>query len=269
MTAPSPPESFQIPIEAAEMYESAFVPAFFAQWAPVLCELARVGPGMSVLDVACGTGIVARTAADLVGTTGRVEGVDLNEAMLHVARRVRPEIRWHQGDVVALPFPDGSFDAAVCQMAMMFFPDRRRALAQMARVVRPGGTVALVVPSPLEVQPAFRPFVDLAAGIAGSEARSLLTTYFVCGDLSALTSLVESVGLEVTDTRRVTGTYSAPSVDAAVSTEVESTPLVDRIDDETYARLRAGAHEVFAPWTAADGSVAAPFECLAVAATRR
>ena len=93
MTAAPPPESFQIPLEAAELYESAFVPAFFAQWAPVLCEVAGVGPGTSVLDVACGTGIVARTAADLVGPTGSVDGVDLNEAMLQVARRVRPDLR--------------------------------------------------------------------------------------------------------------------------------------------------------------------------------
>ena len=269
MTAAPPPESFQIPIEAAELYESAFVPAFFAQWAPVLCEVAGVGPGRSVLDVACGTGIVARTAADLVGPTGSVDGVDLNDAMLHVARRVRPDLRWHCGDVGELPFPDDAFDAVLCQMAMMFFPDRARAVAEMARVSRGSGTVALLVPSGLDAQPAFRPFVDLAAGIAGPEARSLLATYFVCGDVDTLTALLESAGLRVNETRTVAGTYRAPSVDAAVTTEVESTPLVDRIDDDAYSRLRAGAHEVFAPFTEADGSLAAPFECLAVAAGRR
>ena len=129
----SPTESFQIPIEAAELYESAFVPGFFAQWAPILCGAAGVTSGQAVLDVACGTGIVARTAADLVGGGGSVVGLDLNEAMLTVAGRVRPDIEWRQGDSAALPFADRSFDVALCQMALMFFADRRRALQEMAR----------------------------------------------------------------------------------------------------------------------------------------
>ncbi len=110
-------ESFQIPIEAAEFYETAFVPAFFAQWAPILCDEAGIGNGSRVLDVACGTGIVARTAADRVGPHGTVSGVDLNVAMLTVARRVRPDIDYRQGDAAALPFPDTSFDVVVSQMA--------------------------------------------------------------------------------------------------------------------------------------------------------
>ena len=80
------------------------MPAFFAQWAPSLCEAAGIAAGQRVLDVACGTGIVARTAAEIVGPAN-VVGVDLNEAMLTVARRVRPDIDWRQGDVAALPFP--------------------------------------------------------------------------------------------------------------------------------------------------------------------
>ena len=88
MTTTEPSESFQIPIEAAEAYEAAFVPAFFAQWAPILCDAAGIGAGHKVLDVACGTGIVARTAAERC-RGGQVVGVDLNEAMLTVARRVR------------------------------------------------------------------------------------------------------------------------------------------------------------------------------------
>ena len=105
MTATEPSESFQIPIEAAELYEAAFVPGFFAQWAPLLCDAADVGPGQEVLDVACGTGIVARTAAGRVAPAGRVVGVDLNEAMLTVARRVAPDLDWREGDAAALPVP--------------------------------------------------------------------------------------------------------------------------------------------------------------------
>src|SRR5687767_11022402 len=87
-------ETFQISADQAEIYESAFVPAIFAQWCAPLLDAAEVGTGQTVLDVACGTGILARTAADRVGATGRVIGVDLSEGMLSVARRLAPDIEW-------------------------------------------------------------------------------------------------------------------------------------------------------------------------------
>jgi SAM-dependent methyltransferase len=250
-------ETFQIPLEAAELYESAFVPAFFAQWAPSLCSAAGVAPGRRVLDVACGTGIVARTAAEQGAT---VTGVDLNEAMLTVARRTRPALDWRQGNAEDLPFDDDSFDVVVSQMALMFFPDPAAALAEMARVVVPGGTVAVLVPGALEHQPAFAPFVAMAARHAGPEAVDLLTTYFRWGNLDALAGLLAAAGPTVTAQRTEDGTYQTPSVDAFVTTEVESTPLVERLTAETYQRIRDEARTVLAPFTTADGSVAAPFE---------
>jgi ubiquinone/menaquinone biosynthesis C-methylase UbiE len=256
-TSTEPSESFQIPIEAAEFYESAFVPAFFAQWAPILCDAAGVTSGQRVLDVACGTGIAARTAADLVAPDGTVVGVDLNEAMLTVARRVRPDIEFRHGDATVLPFPDESFDTVLCQMGLMFFPDRPKALQEMARVITREGTVAVAVPGALDAQAAFARFVTMAAHHAGPEAMSLLSTYFVCGNLGELSSLLESAGLQITAARTHLGTYRAPSVDAFVTTEVESTPLLERISDEVYRRIRADAHEVLRPFTTSDGAVAA------------
>ncbi len=267
MTDTEPSESFQIPIEAAEAYEAAFVPAFFAQWAPMLCDTAAVTAGQRVLDVACGTGIVARTAADRVGATN-VIGVDLNEAMLTVARRVRPDIDWRQGDAAALPFDDGSFDTVLCQMALMFFPDRVRALQEMARVAASGGTVAVVVPSSLDAQPAYGPFVDMAVRHAGSEARSLLSTYFACGNVHELTGLFEKAGLRSPATGTHLGTARFPSVDAIVTTEVDSTPLGERITDGVRDQIRDGAGDVLAPFTTTDGSLEAPFEVHVVAARR-
>jgi ubiquinone/menaquinone biosynthesis C-methylase UbiE len=261
MTSTEPSEQFQIPIDAAELYESAFVPGFFAQWSPTLCEIAGVSTGNTVLDVACGTGIAARTAADLVGANGHVVGADLNPSMLTVAARVRPDIEWRQADAVALPFDDQQFDVVLCQMALMFMPDRESAVREMSRVVKAGGRIAVVVPGALAEQPAFEPFVELAARLCGPDAVSLLTTYFVCGDMAELELLFESAGLRVTDTRTVIGTYAAPSVDAAVTTEVESTPLVERISEATYQELRAGTRELWQGYVTPDGALAAPFGC--------
>jgi ubiquinone/menaquinone biosynthesis C-methylase UbiE len=269
MAASNTSESFQIPLEAAERYEAAFVPNFFAQWAPTLCASGGVAPGRRLLDVACGTGIVARTAADLNGSAAGIVGIDLNEAMLTVARRIRADIDWRQGDAASLPFADGSFDTVLSQMALMFLPDRAAAIGEMARVVTDAGTVAVLVPGTLDRQPAFEPFVELASQLVGPDAVSLLTTYFVCGDLDELSVLFESAGLAVTTTRTVSGTYAAPSVEAAVRTEVESTPLIERIDEQTYARLREETAEIWRPFTAADGTLAAPFESVLIAASRK
>jgi hypothetical protein len=153
-------------------------------------------------------------------------------------------------------------------MALMFFPNRAAALAEMARVTAPGGTVALLVPGALERQASFSRFVDMAVHHAGPQARSLLTAYFVCGDLDELTALVEAAGLCVTTARAETGTYRAPSVDAFVATEVESTPLVQRISADVYARIRTHARTVLAPFTTPDGRVEAPFESNLVVARR-
>ena len=253
------PDTFQVGLEAAELYEARFVPAIFAEWAPLLADLAGVRPGQEVLDAACGTGIVARTVADRLAGRGRVVGLDLNDAMLTVARRVRPDLEWRHGDVAALPFPDRSFDVVLCQMALMFFPDRTAALREMARVSRPGGTVAIAVPAALADQPAYGPFVEMAAQAAGPEARSLLSSYWVCGDLDALTGEMTGAGLLVVGTRTHLGTARFASPEEFAATEVEGSPLGSRISAEVYARIRAGAREVLRPFTSADGTLPAPF----------
>src|SRR5262249_45272745 len=154
----------------------------------------------------CGTGVAARTVADRLNGRARVVGLDLNEAMLTVARRVRPTIEWRQGDAGNLPFADGSFDVALCQMALMFFPDRARSLHEMQRVVVPGGSVAILVPAALQSQPVYAPFIEMVARHAGHDAVSLMSAYWVCGDLAKLNGLIEAAGLRVARTNTRAGT---------------------------------------------------------------
>jgi ubiquinone/menaquinone biosynthesis C-methylase UbiE len=262
-------ETFQLSIEAAEVYESAFVPAFFAQWAPHLVDVAGVTAGQAVLDVACGTGIVARAAAERVGASGRVVGVDLNEAMLAVAQRIRPDLEWRRGDVAALPFADGSFDVVLCSFALMFFPDPVQALREMGRVATPHGTVAVLVPGTVESCPGWPEFIEVAARHAGPQAVPLLTTYFALGDLEQLMGLFNGASLEVTAHRTHLGTYRSDSVDTAVANEVHGTPLGERISDEVYGRILRDAREVLRPFVTADGHLEMPFEGHLVAARPR
>ena len=256
------PESFAIPLETAERYEELFVPAFFAQWVPMLCDAAhlRRRPARARRGLRHRRG--DPTAASRVEPGGRVIGLDLNEAMLRVARRVSPRLDFRHGDAASLPFPDQSFDVVLSQMALMFFPDPGRSLAEIGRVLRPGGTAAVLVPGPLEHQPGFAPFVASAARHVGPDALDLLTTYFTCGDAERLTGRLAATGLREIQVSARSGWYRAPSAEAMVRTEVDSTPLGQRIDEGTYRRLRYDAIEALTAFIRADGTFAAPFECL-------
>lgn len=241
-------QTFQLSTEAAEVYERKFVPALFAEWAEYVVEVAGIGPGHSVLDVACGTGVVARTAADRVGSSGRVAGVDLNEGMLAVARRIRPEIEWHHGNADDLPFASGSFDVALCQAALMYFPDRVAALREMARVVVDGGAVVAQVWDRFEKQPPYRDFAQIAARYAGPEALDLIGSYFSLGDTQVVTDLFREAGLRVTSTLTRTGAVRFASVNEFVAGEIEGSPLIDRIDDAAYERIRTDAEKALSSY---------------------
>ena len=138
----------------------------------------------------------------------------------------------------------------------------------MSRVVKQGGTVGLLVPSELERQVAFAPFLDIVARHAGPEALSLMSSYFVCGSLDGLTALVDAAGLTVTTSRVQSGTYTAPSVDAAVANEIESTPLRERISDDVRQHILEETRELFAPYTTTAGTLKTPFDANLVVARR-
>lgn len=252
--------TFQLSTEAAQAYERTFVPAMLAEWAGYVVDAAGIAPGQSVLDVACGTGIVARTVSEQVNGVGRVVGVDLNEGMLAVAREIRPDLEWHHGDAGDLPFPTGSFDTVLCQAALMFFPDRVKALREMGRVATQGGTVAVQVWGRLESQPGYGPFAQVAARHAGSDATDVISSYFSLGDLAVVTRLFEDAGLPVSTTTTRLGTVRFSSIDEFVRAEIDSSPLVDRIDDDVYARIVDDCREVLAGFATADGRAEVPLE---------
>src|ERR1700722_8583613 len=133
---------WQVAGSAPEVYERELVPAVFRPWAPILVDLAHPRPGERVVDVACGTGVVARIVAARVGPKGTVVGVDLNPGMLSVARsavstdpRASAPVQWQEASADKLPFPDGSFDIVYCQLGLQFFVDRAAALCEMRRVL--------------------------------------------------------------------------------------------------------------------------------------
>jgi SAM-dependent methyltransferase len=261
-------ETFQITSEQAELYEERFVPALFTHWVDAVLDAAGVRAGQDVLDVACGTGIVTRHAAERVGATGHVTGLDLNPAMLEVASRVRPDLVWHQGDVAAWPFDDDSFDVVTCQSAAMFFPDLVGALREMGRVTRPGGAVAVQAFDLREEQPAYGPWIAMVTRHAGKDALRMLGTYWVLGDRDLMRNRCASAGLLVTAVHDYERPAHFPSVEAMVLTEVNATPLADRLSQSELDAIIADSYTVYEPFrTTGEGQLTIPLTGYVLVAT--
>ena len=142
-------EQWQLTTKAAELYQRYPARYILGPWAPLLVDAARVAAGERVLDVACGTGLVARAAAKRVGPAGRVVGVDLNPGMIAVARSLPATsdapIEWVERSALDLRLENASFDVVLCQQGLQFFPDKAVALQEMRRVLDRGGRLALSV----------------------------------------------------------------------------------------------------------------------------
>jgi ubiquinone/menaquinone biosynthesis C-methylase UbiE len=195
----------------AEVYERAMVPAVFAPWVDALLGLTSLGPGQRLLDIACGTGIVARTAAEMVGDTGRVVGLDLNPSMLEVAQALEPSIEWREGSAVDLPFPDQSFDVVTCQQGLQFFPDRLKAVGEMRRVLAPGGRLSVAVWCPVETCPGYDAFLQGLDRYVGDTAAAPTRAIFSFGDAEMLRSLLEEAQFSDVIVLRDTRTVRFPS----------------------------------------------------------
>ena len=127
-----------------DLMNSVMTAGLHHRWRERAADLARLAPGDRALDVATGTGDLAIELARRVGPTGEVVGCDFSEAMLEQAREKAPQLRWEPANALELPYADGSFDAATVGFGARNFSDLGRGLAEMARVVRPGGRVVVL-----------------------------------------------------------------------------------------------------------------------------
>ena len=126
-----------------ENYDRYLGPILFEPYASDLVPRLDVSEDASVLELACGTGIVTRRLFDRLGPNAKLVATDLNDAMLNYAAQKfgsDEDVEWKRADATELPFADRSFDAAVCQFGLMFFPDKEKAVRETFRVLKPGGT---------------------------------------------------------------------------------------------------------------------------------
>jgi SAM-dependent methyltransferase len=246
----------QVNRSAADVYEEFFVPALFQGWAGPVSEAAGLKPGARVLDVACGTGVLAREALTRIQPGGSLVGLDVNDGMLAVARRRTPEIDWRQGLAESLPFDDGSFDAVVCQFGLMFFEDRVAALKEMWRVLRPGGRLAVAVWDSLDNTPGYAAVTALLQRMFGDDAADGMRAPFSLGDRGHLMPLFAAAGIPDAKLQTMDGTARFPSIEAWVHTDVKGWTLADMIDDAQYEALLEAALTELKHFQQSDGRVA-------------
>jgi len=244
----------QISADAAQVYDEFSLPSLFAQWPPRVIEAAGIQSGHRVLDVACGTGVLALAVAGRAGSEGSTVGVDNNEGMLAVAKEKAPEIDWRQAPAETLPLDDDSFDSVVSQFGLMYFEDRRGALVEMMRVLRPGGTLAVVVWDKLENIPAWVVEEQLFQRVFGVEDDDDAPNSL--GDKRVLKRLFDDAGILDTEIRTHEGTARFPSIEAWIHADVKGWTMDDEIDDADYERLLTEAKSDLAQFVLADGTVA-------------
>ncbi|MDR6534903.1 methyltransferase domain-containing protein [Variovorax soli] len=231
-----------------------------AQLAPAhraLMALASPQPQEQVLDVACGTGLVALAAAERVGPRGHVLGTDISDRMVDAARQRAAQRGVHQlgfarMDAEQLALPDGGFDLALCALGLMYVPDPALALRELRRVLRPGGRVGLAVWGERARcgWSALFPIVD-------DEVRSeVCPLFFRLGQQDALAGLCAEAGFERIAQQRIASTLCYADGEEACGAAFAGGPVAlawSRFGEATRARVQARYLAAIEPWRQGGG----------------
>lgn len=236
----------------AQAYEDYFVPGMFRDWSGELLRRAQPGPGERILDIACGSGIVARLVAHDLDGQARVTGLDLSPAMIDVARRTSAkegvEIEWHVGNAGALPFANASFDLVLIQQGLQFFPDRAAAAREVYRILTPGGRVATATWTEISNNPFNLGFAEVIERHFGAPA---MHTPFSFGNQDVLRAVLAGAGFAEVDmtTIRRHVRFASPDrfVELGIAAVSAAVPALQSIDTDQRARLVAAVQGDMAP----------------------
>ena len=185
-------------LEAGRGYEALFVPALFAPWTRHVLDGVDWKEGACVLDVACGSGVLARHALARSGLSGRVVGIDPAPGMLAAAKEVEPSVEWIMGVAEALPFDADTFDSVVSQFGMMFFQDRAKAASEMYRVTKPGGRVAIALWNSVDHNPAYRDIALVFDEHVTTAAGDAVRAPFSLGNANEVAATLSRAGFQGT-----------------------------------------------------------------------
>jgi ubiquinone/menaquinone biosynthesis C-methylase UbiE len=229
-------------------YDQHLGPMLFAPYADDLASrLAEIQNG-HILETAAGTGVVTRALVSALPEQVTVTATDLNQPMLdHASSQLpSPRVTWQQADAQALPFPDGMFDAVVCQFGLMFFPDKARAFSEAYRVLKPGGRFLFNVWDRIEENEFAQVVVTAVAPLFPDNPPVFLArTPYGHSDTAILQVGLREAGFESVSTETVSRESVAPDAMSVAIGLCQGTPMRNEIEAQDPDRL-AEATEVAA-----------------------
>jgi SAM-dependent methyltransferase len=224
-----------------ELYERFLVPLIFQPYAVDLADRVAVLGPETVLEVAAGTGAVARAIAARLSADVAITATDLNQPMLDYAASISrlDSVTWRQADALNLPFDEGTFDTVVCQFGAMFFPDRVRAYSELLRVLRSGGTLLFSVWDDIEHNEVTKVVNDaVAMAFPGDPPSFLARTPHGYHDTDLIRSEVAEAGnsasreIETVDERSRSASCTDPAIGFC-----QGSPLRNEIEARDASRL--------------------------------
>jgi len=232
-----------------ENYEQYFVPVIGKPLAEDLVRRASLRPGEKVLDVACGTGIIARLASEKVGITDAVAGIDIHTGMLEVARSFNTpgkQIEWFEGNAEALPFAEGMFDVAFCQISLQYVEDKVGALKEMRRVLIPEGRIYLNLPG--RAGDIYNILEDAIARYIDAEAAAAVNQVFSLNDSAEISRLLSTAGFRDISVEDKYKTLQLPPPKDFFRQYIQATPLIELFADVSHDKKKALEEEVVKKW---------------------
>ncbi len=251
---------WQLAQHAAQRYQEIVVPYLLGIFASALVDHAALTLGEAVLDVGCGTGAAARAAAQRVGTTGAVVGVDINPGMIAVAQAQPPvdgaTIEYSIHGATDLPFDAEYFDAVVCAQVLQFVPDRIAALAQMRRVIKPGGRVLISAWCALDENPYFGAQVRSVTDHLGTEGGAPLRAGFQLSDATLISAAFKAAGFDSVEISAKELMLDLPPMETFAAQQLTATPSAALFAAASTEKQQAIIDDIsaqLAPYRTADG----------------
>jgi SAM-dependent methyltransferase len=244
---------WQLEHDSARSYQDILVPTLMAPAARLVVERVGVSDGATGLAGGCGSGAASVAAASRAAPSGRVVAADVNRHLLQLGRSTAPGVEFWEADARALPFPDSSFDVVLCTHVLQFVPQADVAVAELTRVVRPGGRVAVSTWAASRRLPYLDVLASAVARHLGGDAAEPLTSATSRGEAGGLARLLQDGGLVDATTSEDTLTVRVEDLAAFIPAHLASTPVAPAAARVPEARMRALAEDVIAALGAGDG----------------
>lgn len=243
--------NYQLTNKAAKVYEKQKVNAIFRPLAEATLKEAPISEDDSVLDIACGTGIVVRCIAEQYSMRSPLVGVDLNEGMIDVAKKLtkseKQVFEWHRSDVNKLPFDDHSFTIAFCQQGLQFFPEKVKALTEIRRVMKPDGRLFVTVWS--GISPFFLALADALGEHINNEIAEQSLAPFAFRNEDIIHSLMTRAGFTRITSKVITVNRQIAAEQSSILREIAANPVgimveekgsvvIDRITKQVEAAIQ-------------------------------